>query len=192
MKNKETKLLYSILFLKGTSGVTIKELASLLKISEKKSTGIVDSLKNELIELDWPLEVKETEFKIRLTPNSKMANALQKNIDKTIKVSLSKSLLEVLTIIAYNQPTTKPEIESIRGVSCDHSISKLIEHNLIEAVGRSDLPGKPWLYKTTPYFLELFDLKSLKDLPSKDEGFSERTKETTLFVYEEDQKFNDK
>ncbi|MDP6525400.1 MAG: SMC-Scp complex subunit ScpB [Kiritimatiellia bacterium] len=77
---------------------------------------------------------------------------------------LSRPALETLSIIAYRQPATKAQIEAIRGVSVDHMIKSLMELQLVRIVGRSDLPGRPFLYGTTHVFLEHFGLNSLKDL----------------------------
>ncbi|XP_076037876.1 segregation and condensation protein B-like [Oratosquilla oratoria] len=108
-------------------------------------------------------------------------------MNKTINVSLTKSVLEALTIIAYKQPTTKSDIEQVRGVSADYAISKLLEYELIESNERADLPGKPRLYVTTQTFLELFDINSLNDLPEVSKEFEEKTQETTLFSYDADE-----
>lgn len=77
---------------------------------------------------------------------------------------LSRATLETLAVIAYRQPISRAEIESVRGVSVDHTIRALLELDLIRAVGRSELPGRPFLYGTTASFLEHFGLRSLKDL----------------------------
>ena len=77
---------------------------------------------------------------------------------------LSRAALETLAVIAYRQPISRAEIESVRGVSVDHTIRALLELDLIRAVGRSELPGRPFLYGTTASFLEHFGLRSLKDL----------------------------
>lgn len=77
---------------------------------------------------------------------------------------LSRPALETLSIIAYRQPATKAQVEAIRGVSVDHMIKSLMELQLVRIVGRSDLPGRPFLYGTTHVFLEHFGLNSLKDL----------------------------
>ena len=82
---------------------------------------------------------------------------------------LGRSALETLSVIAYRQPVTKAELEFIRGVGCDYSIHKLLEKKLIEIQGRSDAPGRPLLYRTSPYFMEYFGLKDMKDLPRLDE-----------------------
>lgn len=77
---------------------------------------------------------------------------------------LSRAALETLAVIAYRQPISRAEIESVRGVSVDHTVRALLELDLIRAVGRSELPGRPFLYGTTASFLERFGLRSLKDL----------------------------
>ncbi len=82
---------------------------------------------------------------------------------------MSKALLETLAIIAYKQPVTRPDVESIRGVSVSHAFEQLQERRLIKVAGVSDLPGRPKLYHTTDEFLVQFGLKSLKELPSIDE-----------------------
>jgi len=83
--------------------------------------------------------------------------------DKPVK--LSKPLLEVLAIIAYNQPITKKEIWQIRGHNSDGAIKSLLEKGLIQVVGRASAPGRPKLYGTTDTFLAHFGLNSLQDLP---------------------------
>ncbi|HLN88028.1 MAG TPA: SMC-Scp complex subunit ScpB [Candidatus Limnocylindrales bacterium] len=79
---------------------------------------------------------------------------------------MGKATLETLAIIAYRQPITKAEIEAIRGVDVDGVIATLLERNLIRAVARKDVPGRPFLYGTTPEFLQLFNLKDLSHLPT--------------------------
>lgn len=82
---------------------------------------------------------------------------------------LSKAVLETLAIIAYRQPVTRPDVESIRGVSVSYAFDQLQERRLIKAVGVAELPGRPRLYRTTDEFLLHFGLKSLKELPSIEE-----------------------
>jgi segregation and condensation protein B len=78
---------------------------------------------------------------------------------------LSRSALETLSIIAYKQPVVKSELEKIRGVSCDYSIQKLLEKELITIVGRAETIGKPLLYSVTDRFMDYFGINSLEDLP---------------------------
>ncbi|MBQ2317590.1 MAG: SMC-Scp complex subunit ScpB, partial [Lachnospiraceae bacterium] len=73
---------------------------------------------------------------------------------------------ETLSIIAYKQPVTRAEIEKIRGVDCSHAVSKLVEYQLVEEIGRLDAPGKPMLFGTTEEFLRSFGVTSLDELPA--------------------------
>jgi segregation and condensation protein B len=82
---------------------------------------------------------------------------------------LSKAALETLAIIAYKQPIIRSDIEHIRGVNCGGILRMLLERKLIRILGRKELPGRPIIYATTKQFLELFDLKDLKDLPTPKE-----------------------
>jgi len=82
---------------------------------------------------------------------------------------LSQPALETLAVIAYRQPIGRAEIESVRGVAVDGVVATLLERKVIRVAGRSEQPGRPLLYETTPLFLELFGLKSLDELPNADE-----------------------
>jgi segregation and condensation protein B len=78
-------------------------------------------------------------------------------------------MLETLSIVAYNQPVTKAQIESIRGVKSDHAVNKLVEYNLVKEVGRLEAPGRPMLFGTTEDFLRSFGVRSVDELPVIDE-----------------------
>lgn len=82
---------------------------------------------------------------------------------------LTRATLETLAIVAYNQPIIRSDIEHIRGVDCGGVLRQLMERRLIRVLGRKEIPGRPLIYATTKLFLELFDLKDLKDLPSPKE-----------------------
>ncbi|MCG6914677.1 SMC-Scp complex subunit ScpB [bacterium BMS3Abin03] len=110
------------------------------------------------------------------------------------KRRLSPAALETLAIVAYKQPITKPELESIRGVNSDHIISALLEKNLITIKGRAETIGRPLLYSTTEEFLKYFGLNSLSDLPKpreideimNDEDFIEQKRKILMNVLEEE------
>ncbi len=86
-------------------------------------------------------------------------------LKQTMKKRLSQAALETLSIIAYKQPVSKSELERIRGVNCDYAMQKLLEKELVTITGRSDGPGKPLLYGTSPKFMDYFGLRSIQDLP---------------------------
>ena len=84
-------------------------------------------------------------------------------------IRLSKAALETIAIIAYKQPIIRSDIEHIRGVDCGGILRMLLERKLIRVLGRKEIPGRPLIYGTTKQFLEVFDLKNLKELPTPDE-----------------------
>jgi segregation and condensation protein B len=96
---------------------------------------------------------------------------------------LSKSTMETLAVIAYQQPVSKAEIEKVRGVNCDYAVQKLLEKELVKIVGRSKDPGRPLLYGSSEKFMEHFGLSSLQDLPKLKEIVSE---ENQIGHHEED------
>jgi segregation and condensation protein B len=95
------------------------------------------------------------------------------NFLKPQKQKLSRSLLEVLAIVAYRQPITLGEIESVRGVQSDYGLRQLLERRLIHEVGRKQTPGRPVLYGTTQEFLHKFNMADLSQLPPLEQGLPE-------------------
>jgi segregation and condensation protein B len=85
------------------------------------------------------------------------------------QVRLSKAALETLSVVAYNQPVTRSEIEEIRTVRCDRVIDTLLKHGLVRVAGRKKSVGNPLLYRTTDMFLELFGLDAISSLPALEE-----------------------
>lgn len=122
----------------------------------------------------YPFEIKESgggwQF---LTKKEFHKTVAQLNGDKFLK-RLSTAALETLAIIAYKQPITKADVEAIRGVSCDYSVQKLLEKELIVIIGRNEeMPGKPLVYETSKSFMDFFGLNSPDDLPRLKEIFDE-------------------
>ena len=106
--------------------------------------------------------------KIRLGTHPEAAGYIEDLLYPVQKKSFSKAALEILSIVAYKQPVTRAEIEAIRGVQCDRTISNLIMLDMIKEVGRKDTLGRPVLLGTTDNFLLKFGLSSLAELPEKD------------------------
>ena len=92
-------------------------------------------------------------------------NTVATHLKLNARKRLSRAALETLSIIAYRQPISRPDIEKIRGVNCVYALQKLLDKDLIEILGRSDGPGKPLLYGTSMKFMSYFGLKDIKDLP---------------------------
>ncbi|MCO5229764.1 MAG: SMC-Scp complex subunit ScpB [Chitinophagales bacterium] len=100
-------------------------------------------------------------FKSKTEFHPLISSFLQRNSIKRLTIAA----LETLAVIAYKQPVTKSDIETIRGVNCDYTVQKLMEKELIELKGRSEEVGRPLLYGTTPFFLDYFGMNSLEELP---------------------------
>ena len=132
--------------------------------------GIVEKYQSEF----YPFEIRESGGGLQmLTKKEYHKTVAQLNGDKFLK-RLSGASLETLAIIAYKQPITKADIEAIRGVSCDYSIQKLLEKELIVITGRNEeLPGKPLVYATSKSFMDYFGINSADDLPKLKEIYDE-------------------
>jgi segregation and condensation protein B len=114
---------------------------------------------------DSGLKLVRMENTYQLATKSEYAEYIKKAFDIRRRTPLSSAALEVLAVVAYNQPITKAFIEQVRGVDCSSVITTLIEKGLVEERGRLELPGKPLLYGTTKNFLRCFSLGDLSELP---------------------------
>ncbi|MGH7872138.1 MAG: SMC-Scp complex subunit ScpB [Candidatus Binatia bacterium] len=127
--------------------------------------GILNELQRELAEQGRGIRLVEVAGGYQLRTAKANAESVKKFLGGR-PARMGRATLETLAIIAYRQPITKAEIEAIRGVDVDGVITTLLERNLIRAVARKDVPGRPFLYGTTPEFLQLFNLKDLSHLPT--------------------------
>lgn len=160
------EIVESILFASGHM-VTYKKLAETLGVTEKRVKDIVAEYESEYESCGLPRGVQLLVFDAgcQLVTKEKFGNYIRNALGIREGGNLSKSSIETLAIIAYNQPITKQYIERVRGVDSSYAISVLKERELIDEVGRKDVPGRPHLYGTTAKFLLVFGLKSIKDLP---------------------------
>lgn len=139
------------------------------KATEKDIVEAIERLNADLKQAKAGIHVGEVANGFRLQNDLNCGLWIRQMHDKGRANRLSKPALETLAIIAYRQPCTRQEIESVRGVQVDAIMKNLMELQLVKAAGRSDLPGKPWLFATTQKFLEYFGLKNLNDLPGTEE-----------------------
>src|SRR3989338_943922 len=130
---------------------------------------IILELKNEYENGSRGLRVEEVAGGFRMVTSPDTAPVLKKFYKQRDAQRLSAQALEALAIIAYKQPVTRLDIESLRGVNVDGVVKTLLEKNLIRIAGKKDIIGRPFVYGTTPQFLEYFGLKSLDDLPKLEE-----------------------
>ncbi len=151
--------------------VTLKEIKTCLEETFQtkfKQTDLADTVQGLMKKYEndgFSFEIIEIAEGYQFLTKGAYHNSVGTMLKQKTKKRLSRAALETLSIIAYKQPVTKSEMEKIRGVSCDYSVQKLLEKELIAITGRSDAPGRPLLYGTSEKFMDYFGIKSIKDLP---------------------------
>lgn len=128
----------------------------------------METIAQDLVEKEQPLRLTEGPQGWRLAVAVEMADWVRLLREQPKPQRLSASALETLAVIAYRQPVTRAELEAVRGVSSDSALNTLLEKELIQIVGRADLPGRPIQYGSTVKFLEWCGLRSIEELPSSD------------------------
>ena len=161
---KIKSIIEAILFAAGRQ-VNIKELMMALELPKEDLENIIVSMQEDYKIQSRGIEIIKVEDSYQLCTKKELYEYIYPILDKRSKPNLSNASLETLAIIAYNPKRTRAEIESIRGVSADACIYKLLEYGLIQESGKADLPGKPMTYVTSNEFLKMFGYSSLNDLP---------------------------
>ena len=157
-----SSILEAMLFAVGEDGLSLEDICNILEIDEETAKKEIEIL--EKLYTDRGIELKLLGNKYKLITKEEYKEYIKK-LTEEVSNSLSKSALETLAIIAYNEPITRIQIDEIRGVNSTIMIRNLVLKGFVEDAGRSDLPGKPKLYKTTNHFLDYFNLSSREDLP---------------------------
>ena len=175
-------ILHALLF-SSTEPLPTSELVRLVRLGAKEASqpelekitehDVTAALK-ELTHLEEEnaepaLQLQETASGWRCMTNPATAPWVRLLQPEPKPARLTPAALETLAIIAYRQPVSRAEIESVRGVSVGGTLETLIDRNLVETTARADLPGRPLLYHTTPFFLEYLGLRNLDELPNVDE-----------------------
>lgn len=176
----------AILFASGTS-VPVSRLAQTLEITDKQADTYCQELCKEYEKLNRGITVVKLDKSYQMVSNKDYANYIRTAMDLRRNVPLSQAAMEVLAVVAYNQPVTKSFIEQVRGVDCSGVIGSLTTKDLIEEKGRLELPGRPLLYGTTENFLRCFSISSideLPDLPQKEKNEQEEQDDSQLSIFE--------
>lgn len=163
MNIKEIKATIEAILFSAGRIVTEEELVLALELDKNQIEEIIKNMQEEYKERG--IEIIKIDNGYQLCSKKEYYEYIYPILDKRTKPNLSQAALETLAIIAYNPKVTRAEIESIRGVSADACIYKLLEYGLIQEAGKSDLPGKPMTYTTSNEFLKMFGYTSLNDLP---------------------------
>lgn len=173
-------ILESILFV-NENPVTVEEIVRALDIEKEKIIESLELLRKEYAERESGISIVKVAGGYQMCSSASNAEWIRKIYKERFKQHLSRASLEVLAIIAYKQPVTKLEIESIRGVNCTEVLKTLLNMGLIKIAGRKNVLGRPFLYRTSRKFLEYFGLNSLSELPRLDEISSFLSKRESAF-----------
>ena len=166
MERDQLKSILESLLFASEGPVTIHRLGEVLEGVERSEISSV------LQELQAEYDASGRGFRLAEVAGGYQMQTARENADWVKKLyrdrpqRMSRATLETLAIVAYKQPTTRAEIEAIRGVDVDGVVATLLDRRLIRIVARKDVPGRPFLYGTTPEFLQLFNLKDLSHLPT--------------------------
>lgn len=174
-------ILEGLLYVQGDEGLTLKQVMSILSLEEDDAKQLIFKLKNKYEATDRGLRINYLGNTFKLTTKQEHKAYYEKLLDNPDNGMLSQTALETLAIVAYNEPITRTEIDEMRGVDSIYIIRKLLAKGLIKESGRSDLPGRPILYKTTDDFLDYFGLASKDDLPDIEQIEVEIDEEKDLF-----------
>lgn len=166
MEREEIKAaVEAILFASGTP-VEAERIASALELDTATVNECADELIHRYTAQKRGIRIIRLNKSLQMCTVKEYGAYVRKVMDMKKNTPLSQAAMEVLAVVAYNQPVTKAFIEQVRGVDCSGVVSSLCQKDLIEEKGRLELPGKPLLYGTTERFLRCFDLESLDGLPA--------------------------
>lgn len=165
----------AILFASGEP-LPQRRLAAALAIEEDAAVSVLESLAAKYEKNGGAVELLRMEDCWQLCSRREYAPDIRGALELKRSVPLSQAALEVLAVVAYNQPVTRAFVEQVRGVDCSGVVATLCDKGLIEEGDRLELPGRPIAYRTTPVFLRSFGLGSLEDLPPVGGGSGEEEK----------------
>ena len=161
---QEEAAIEAILFTMGES-VEVSKLAEVIGENVRTTKKILEEMQQKYEEENRGIMLAWFDDSVQLCTKPEMYEYLIQIAKNPRKMTLTDTVIETLSIIAYKQPVTRMDIERIRVFSCDHAINKLLEDDLITELGRLDAPGRPLLFGTTEQFLRCFGVKSLEELP---------------------------
>ncbi|MFA5145087.1 MAG: SMC-Scp complex subunit ScpB [Candidatus Omnitrophota bacterium] len=187
MPEDNVKSVIEALLFASDKPLTIEQAKNVLgSLEAAEIRAILEQLKSEYEHSNRGIRIAEIAGGFQMTTAPDFAVFLKKLFKERHADKLSKPALETLAIVAYKQPVTKAEIESLRNVNVDGVMSSLLDKELIRISGRKKVPGRPFVFGTTREFLECFGLRSLDDLPKKEE-FGSLAKENDVEVIPEEE-----
>jgi len=163
-RNELIAAIECILFVAGDP-VPLIQLQRTLEITDLEMQPLLQEMQDAYAKENRGIALFVTEETIQLVSNKKYAKYVEEFLQPAQSKNFSQAMMETLSIIAYKQPVTRSDIEAVRGVRCEYSVSQLLKQGLIQELGRKDVIGRPMLFGTTDAFLRKFGLHSLEELP---------------------------
>ncbi len=165
MVENKLAVLEGLLFVVGDDGLSLEQIMDILEINHKEAETLVNNLKNSYLDDNRGIRLHFLGNTFKLTTKNEHRKYYEKLLVNEENNHLSNNALETLAIVAYNEPITRIQVDELRGVYSGVMIRKLVAKGLLKECGRSNLPGRPILYKTTNEFLDYFGLSDISELP---------------------------
>lgn len=166
MENREIEILIEGLLFAYGDRLSLNKIARIIEMDRSETKKIINNLILKYQETKRGMQIREINDGYQMCTKPSHFEFYKKLFETRARPGLSQAAYETLSIIAYNQPITRSQIEYIRGVNSDSSLHKLIDRELVKEAGKSDSVGKPMTFKTTNEFLRSFGYSSIKDLPT--------------------------
>ena len=164
MQDERYSAIECILFVSGEP-VSLVQLQRALDITGIEMNAIIHNMEKQYRQEERGIQLYITDDTVQLVSNKKYASYVEELLQPAQTKSFTQAMLETLSIVAYKQPVTRADIEAVRGVRCDYSVSQLLKLGLIRELGRRDSVGRPMMFGTTDAFLRQFGLHSIEELP---------------------------
>ncbi len=164
MQDERYSAIECILFVSGEP-VSLVQLQRALDITGIEMNAIIYDMEKLYREEERGVQLYITDDTVQLVSNKKYAGYIEELLQPAQTKSFTQAMLETLSIIAYRQPVTRADIEAVRGVRCDYSVSQLLKLGLVQELGRRESVGRPMMFGTTDAFLRQFGIHSIEELP---------------------------
>lgn len=178
--NRYVGILEGLLFVVGDEGLTIEQIEEILEINEEEAKDVLNRLRNRYESEEYGIQLSFLGNSFKLTTKKEHRDYYQKLIENPGSNTLSQAALETLAIIAYNEPVTVQEVDTIRGINSREMIRRLMAKGFVKEAGKSDGIGRATMYATTRDFLDYFGLSTKEELP-KFEKIKEQIDDTDLY-----------
>lgn len=178
--NRYVGILEGLLFVVGDEGLTIEQIEEILEINEEEAKDVLNRLRNRYESEEYGIQLSFLGNSFKLTTKKEHRDYYQKLIENPGSNTLSQAALETLAIIAYNEPVTVQDVDTIRGINSREMIRRLMAKGFVKEAGKSDGIGRATMYATTRDFLDYFGLSTKEELP-KFEEIKEQIDDTDLY-----------